>query len=333
MTRRRRTACGLLRLALTVFVGALFSTAMGVGICRAEFPDHPIHIIVPFTPGGAVDLVTRLVTQRIAQARGWSFIIENKGAAAGIVASDSVAKAAGDGYTLLIATPNYTITAALRTRLPYDWEHDLVPIARLADVPELLVSHPSAPFNSFAGFIAYAKQNPGKLNYSSAGNGSLPHMTMELLLRRAGLQVAHVPYRGAAPAMTDLLAGVVQLKLDTYATANDQVAAGNLRALAFASARRSSLMPDVPTIAEQGFPGYEGVLWVGLMGPKGVPTATIDLLAAAVREAVQSEILVSRFQRDGIEPVGSTAAEFGELIGKEVAQWRELAKAVQISID
>jgi tripartite-type tricarboxylate transporter receptor subunit TctC len=301
--------------------------------CLAKFPERPIHVIVPFPPGGAVDLVTRLVTQRITEARGWSFIIENKAAAGGIVATDTVAKAAGDGYTLLIATSNYTIAAALKSRLPYDWERDVVPVSVIADVPELLVSHPTAPFDSFAGFIAYARENPGKLNYSSAGNGTLPHVTMELLLRRAGLQVVHVPYRGAGPAMTDLLAGVVHLKLDTYATSNDHVAAGKLRALAIASARRSSLMPQLPTIAEQGFPGYEGILWIGLMAPAGVAAGTIDLLASATSEAVQSEGLATRLKRDDIEPVGNKAADFGALIANEVAQWRELAKAVRMTVD
>jgi tripartite-type tricarboxylate transporter receptor subunit TctC len=156
---------------------------------------------------------------------------------------------------------------------------------------------------------------------------------MELLLRRAGLQLVHVPYRGAAPAMTDLLAGVVQLKLDTFATSNDHVAAGKLRALAFASARRSSLMPQLPTIAEQGFPGYEGVLWIGVMAPAGVPAGTVDLFAVAISEAVRSEGLAARLKRDGIEPVGNKAAEFGTLIAKEVALWRELAKAVQMTVD
>jgi tripartite-type tricarboxylate transporter receptor subunit TctC len=183
------------------------------GPCFAAFPERPIHVIVPFPPGGAVDLVTRLVTQRITEARGWSFIIESKAAAGGIVATDTVAKAAGDGYTVLIATPNHTIAAALKSRLPYDWDRDVVPVAVIANVPELLVSHPAVPFDSFSGFIAYARENPGKLNYSSAGNGTLPHVTMELLLRRAGVAVVHVPYRGAAPAMTDLLAGVVSIPL------------------------------------------------------------------------------------------------------------------------
>jgi tripartite-type tricarboxylate transporter receptor subunit TctC len=301
--------------------------------CFAEFPERPIHVIVPFPPGGAVDLVTRLVTQRITEARGWSFSIENKAAAGAIVATDAVAKAAGDGYTLLMATPNYTISAALKSRLPYDWERDVVPVSVIAEVPELLVSHPAAPFDSFAGFIAYARENPGKLNYSSAGSGTLPHLTMELLLRRAGVEAVHVPYRGAAPAMTDLLAGVVQLKLDTYATSNDHVAAGKLRALAIASTRRSSLMPQLSTIAEQGFPGYEGIWWIGLMAPVGVPAGTVDLLVAATSEAVRSEGLVERLKRAGIEPVGNKAAEFGVLIANEVAQWRDLAKAVRITVD
>jgi tripartite-type tricarboxylate transporter receptor subunit TctC len=288
---------------------------------------------VPFPPGGVVDLVTRLVTQRITETHGWSFIIENRGAAGGIVATDVVAKAASDGYTLLITAPNHTIAAALKPRLPYDWERDIVPVALIANVPELLVSHPAAPFDDFSGFIAYAKANPGKLNYSSAGNGTLPHVTMELLLQRAGLEVLHVPYRGAAPAMTDLLAGVVQVKLDALATSVDHIAAGKLRALAFASAQRSPVMPQVPTIAEQGFPRYEAMLWIGLMAPVGVPTGTISLVGAAAGEAVQSEPLAARLRRDGVEPVGSTAAAFGALITREVAQWRKLAREVQLKVE
>ncbi len=330
MRARRPRSQGAAHVWVIVFLAGL---VLAPGPCFAEFPERPIHVIVPFPPGGAVDLVTRLVTQRITEARGWSFIIESKAAAGGVVATDTVAKAAGDGYTLLIATPNHTIAAALKSRLPYDWERDVVPVSVIADVPELLVSHAAAPFDSFSGFITYARKNPGKLNYSSAGNGTLPHVTMELLLRRADLQVVHVPYRGAAPAMTDLLAGVVQLKLDTFATSKDHVAAGKLRALAFASLRRSSLMPQLPTIAEQGFPGYEGVLWIGMMAPAGVPAGTIDLFAAAISEAVRSEGLAARLTRDGIEPVGNKAAEFGTLIAKEVALWRELAKAVQMTVD
>src|SRR5215471_7427725 len=220
----------------------------------AEYPDRPIRLILPFPAGGAVDFVARLVTARMADDLGKPFVIENKAGAGGVIATDATAKAAGDGYTLLLTTPNHTISAALQPRLPYDTGKDLVPVAVVAEVPELLVSHPAAPFQSFAGFVEYARSNPGKLNYASAGNGTLPHVTMELLLRRTGIVVAHIPYRGAAPAMTDLLTGQVQLKMDTYATANQLVADGKLRALAFASRERSKLMPAVPTVAEMGFP-------------------------------------------------------------------------------
>ncbi|RAI44248.1 tripartite tricarboxylate transporter substrate binding protein [Rhodoplanes roseus] len=304
------------------------------GPVRAEYPSKPIRVIVPFSAGGAVDIVTRLVTQRITEERGWSFVIENKAAAGGILATDAVAKSAPDGHTLLIATPNHTINAALKPRqLPYDWERDVIPVSVIAEVPELLVAHPAAPFGDFAGFVAYAAKNPGKLSYSSAGNGTLPHLTMELLLRRAGAQVLHVPYRGAAPALTDLVAGVVQLKLDTYATSNAHIAGGSLKALAFASARRSPLMPDLPTIAELGFPGYEGVLWIGLMAPAGTPAEIVDAVAKASIAAVRSEALAGRLARDGIEPVGSTPQDFAARITREVVQWRDLAKASNITID
>jgi tripartite-type tricarboxylate transporter receptor subunit TctC len=327
MVRSLRLAAGLSAAVVAVLVSAVVP-------CRAEFPDKPIRVIVPFSAGGAVDIVTRLVTRRISEDRGWSFVIENKAAAAGIVATDATAKAAPDGYTLLIATPNHTINAALKSKqLPYNWERDVVPVAVIAEVPELLVSHPSAPFTDLAGFLAHARANPGKLVYSSAGNGTLPHVTMELLLRRAGVQVLHVPYRGAAPALTDLIGGVVQLKLDTYATSNAYVATGKLRALAITSATRSALMPDLPTVAELGFPGYEGVLWIGLMAPAGVPPAIVERLTAAVVAAVRADDLVQRFRQDGIEPVGSTAEAFGARIAREVVQWRDLAAAVKITVD
>src|SRR5258707_834414 len=224
----------------------------------ADYPEKPIRLLLPFPPGGAVDLVARLVTAKMADELGRPFVIENKAGAGGVIATDATAKAAPDGYTLLLTTPNHTINAAINPKLPFDTERDLVPVSIVADVPELLVSHPAAPFSSYAGFVDYAKKNPGKLNYASAGNGTLPHVTMELLLRRTGIEVTHIPYRGAAPAMTDLLAGQVQLKMDTYATANQLVADGKLRPLALASRARSTLMPDVPTIAETGLAGYEG---------------------------------------------------------------------------
>jgi tripartite-type tricarboxylate transporter receptor subunit TctC len=315
-----------------VLVGAVLVLFAG-GKSWAQYPERPIRLILPFPAGGAVDHVARLVTARMADDLGRPFVIENKAGAGGVIATDATAKAAPDGYTLLLTTPNHTINAALNPKLSYDTEKDLLPVSIVAEVPELLVSHPAAPFATFAGFVDYAKKNPGKLNYSSAGNGTLPHVTMELLLRRTGIEVAHIPYRGAAPAMTDLLAGQVQLKMDTFATANQHVAQGKLNALAFASRERSALMPNVPTVAEMGLPGYEGILWIGIVAPAATPRPVVEKLAAAAQRAVRIPELAERLKRDGVEPVGGTPEAFAALIAKEIVQWRNLAQSAKITLD
>ena len=303
-----------------------------MGQTRADYPEKPIRLLLPFPAGGAVDIVARVVAAKMADDLGRPFVIENKAGAGGIIATDSVAKSAPDGYTLLLTTPNHTINAALQPSLPYDTEKDLLPVSVVAEVPEVLVSHPGSPFTTFAEFIDHAKKRPGTLNYASAGIGTLPHVTMELLLRRTGIQVAHIPYRGAAPAMTDLLAGQVQLKMDTYTTSNPQVVAGKLRMLGIASRQRSKLMPDTPTIAEMGLPDYEGILWIAILAPAGTPQPIVDKLAAASAKASRAPDIVERLQRDGVEPVGGTPSELGQLIARELPQWRELAKAANIKL-
>jgi tripartite-type tricarboxylate transporter receptor subunit TctC len=200
-------------------------------------------------------------------------------------------------------------------------------------VPELLVSHSGAPFATFQEFVDYARRHPGELNYASAGIGTLPHVSMELLLKRLDLKVTHIPYKGAAPAMADLLGGQVQLKMDTFATSAPHIATGKLRALAIASSARSVLAPDLPTVAELGVPGYEGILWIGVMAPAGTPASVIEKLAAACDRAVRAPELVARFRRDGIDPGGGTPASFGERIGREIAQWRELIQSVKINAE
>jgi tripartite-type tricarboxylate transporter receptor subunit TctC len=319
-----------------IFVrGLLIAAALPVAqfAVAGDYAEKPIRLFLPFPAGGAVDFVARVVTSRMAEQLGRPFVIENRAGAGGVIATDATAKAAPDGYTLLLTSPNHTINAALNSKLPYDSERDLAPISVVAEVPELLVSHPAAPFTSFAGFVDYARKNPGKLNYASAGNGTLPHVTMELLLRRLGISVAHIPYRGAAPAMTDLLAGQVQLKMDTYTTSAPLIADGRLRALAIASRERSALLPDIATVAEMGVAGYEGILWIGLMAPAGTPKAIIDKLAAAARDAVRSPATAARLQHDGVEPAGSTPEAFAALIAKEIVQWRELAQSARITLE
>jgi tripartite-type tricarboxylate transporter receptor subunit TctC len=317
---------------LRMTILALTAASFPLAPAAAQYPDKPMRWILPFPAGGAVDLVARTVAAKMSEDLGKPIIIENKAGAGGIIATDAVAKAPPDGYTLLLTTPNHTINAALQATLPYDTEKDLVPVSVVAEVPEVLVSHPGAPFTNFREFVDHARKNPGKLNYSSAGIGTLPHITFELLLRRTGIEVAHIPYRGAAPAMTDLLAGVVQLKLDTYATSNAHVTAGKLRMLGIASRARSKLMPDTPTIAEMGLPGYEGVLWIALMAPAGTPQAVIDRLAAASAKAARTPDVAEKLQRDGVDPIGGTPQELRTLIARELPQWRELAKAANIKL-
>jgi len=299
----------------------------------AEYPDRPIRLVVPFPPGGVTDVVARLVAEKLTADLGQQVIVDNKAGAGGVIATDVVAKAAPDGYTILFTTPNPTITAAFRTSLPFDTEKDFTPISIAGQVPMLLVSHPSLPVTDYKGFVAYARANSGKINVSHAGNGTLPHMMMELLMVKEHIQVTNVPYRGAAPALADLVAGQVQAKLDNYTTAQSFVAQKKLNALAFTSSKRQKQLPDVPTVAEMGLPGFEGYLWMGIVVPAGTPQPIVDKLAAAARRAATAPETLARFDKDGVEPVGDTPAEFKARISREIGQWRELAKQTKITIE
>ena len=289
-------------------------------------------MIVPFPAGGVTDVVARLTAERLTADLGQQVIVDNKAGAGGVIGTEVVAKAPPDGYTILFTTPNHTINAALRASMPFDTEKDLVPISVVGRVPMLLVSHPSLPFKDFAGFVDYARKNPGKLNVAHAGNGTLPHITMELLQVKEHMKVTNVPYRGAAPALADLVAGMVQAKLDNYTTSAPFIADKRLNALAVTSAKRLKQIPDVPTVMES-VPGFEGYLWMGLVAPTGTPQAVIDKLAAAARRAVARPDVQARFDKDAVEPVGGTPAEFKALITREITQWRELAKQADIKIE
>jgi len=299
----------------------------------AEYPERPIRMVVPFPPGGVTDVVARLIAEKLTADLGQQVIVDNKAGAGGVIATDVVAKAAPDGYTILFTTPNHTINAAFRTSLPFDTEKDFTPISIAGQVPMLLVSHPSLPVTNYKGFVAYARANPGKINVSHAGNGTLPHIMMELLMVKEHIQVTNVPYRGAAPALADLVAGQVQAKLDNYTTAQSFVAQHKLNALAFTSAKRQKQLPDVPTVAEMGLPGFEGYLWMGLVVPAGTPQPIVDKLAAAARRAATAPETLARFDKDGVEPVGDTPAEFKARISREIGQWHELAEQTRITIE
>lgn len=299
----------------------------------AEYPDRPVHLVIPFPPGGTVDVVARVVAAKAGELLKVIMVIDNKPGAGGSIATDAVAKATPDGYTLLFTSPSHTINPALYKKLPFDTEKDLIPVALVAAAPELLVAHPAAPFNTFAEFVAYAKANPNKLNYSHAGNGTLPHVTMEMLLRRAQIQVVPVAYKGAAPAMNDLLAGIVQLKLDTFATSGQMIRAGRLKALAVASKTRLAQLPGVPTVAESGLPGYEGSLWMGVMAPASTPPAILGQLSRAFISVVKAPEVEGRLTRDGIEIIGHDAQAFGAQIRAELRQWSEVVHDAGITAD
>jgi tripartite-type tricarboxylate transporter receptor subunit TctC len=299
----------------------------------AEYPERPIRMVVPFPPGGVTDVVARLLAERLMAEFGQQVLVDNKAGAGSVIGTDIVAKAPADGYTILFTTPGHTINAALRTSLPYDTEKDFAPVSVVGRVPMLLVSHPSLPVTDFKGFIAYAKANPGKINVSHAGNGTLPHVTMELLMLKEHMQVTNVPYRGAAPALADLVAGQVQAKLDNYTTSQAFVAQHKLNALAFTSSKRQKQLPDVPTIAEGRLPGFEANLWMGIVVPAGTPQAIVEKLAAASKRAVDLPETRARFDKDAVEPEGNGPAEFQTLISREIGQWRDLARETKIKVD
>lgn len=303
-----------------------------VPAARAEYPERPIRMIVPFPPGGVTDVVARLIAERLTADLGQQVIVENKAGAGSVIGSEGVAKSAPDGYTILLTTPAHTINAALRSAMPYDTEKDFAPISIVGRVPMLLVAHPSLPVTDFPTFVDYARKNPGKINVSHAGNGTLPHVTMELLMVKERMQVTNVPYRGAAPALADLVAGQVQAKLDTYTTSVQFIADKRLKPLAVTSTKRLKQLPEVATVMES-VPGFEGYLWMGLAAPSGTPAAIIDKLAAAARRAVALPDVQARFDKDSVEPVGGTPAEFKAQVTREIAQWRELARQADIKIE
>ncbi len=314
---------------LIAAVAVLLSLATAA---RAEYPEKPIRMVVPFPAGGVTDVVARLMAERLSNELGQQVIVDNKAGAGGVIGSEIVAKAPADGYTLLFTTPNHTINAAFRRSMPYDTEKDLRPVSIAGQVPMLLVTNPALPVTTFQGFVDYARKNPGKINVSSAGNGTLPHAMMELIMLKTGIQVTNVPYRGAAPALADLVAGQVQAKLDNYTTSAQFIADRKLNALAVTSLKRLKQLREVPTVAET-IPGFEGYLWMGIVAPAGTPEPIIAKLAETAQRIVASPAIQARFDKDGVEPVGNGPDAFRALVTKEIAQWRELAKATNITVD
>jgi tripartite-type tricarboxylate transporter receptor subunit TctC len=313
---------GLLAIALMM----AFAVALGAAKSETNWPTRPVRIIVGFAAGGSTDVTARIVAQALSERLGQSVIVENRPGAGGNIGAEAVAKADPDGYTLLLAT-NGTLAAnpSLFKKLPFNVKKDFAPIALTAFVPNLLVVNPSVPATNLADFIAYAEANPGKLNFGSSGNGTSLHIAGELFNVLAGVNMTHVPYRGGALALTDLLAGQIQLMFEPVVEVIEQVRAGKVRALGVTTVKRSALLPDVPTIAES-LPGYEITGWNGLLAPAATPSDIITRLNRATDEALHSSAVREKLAEQGSEPAGGTPAEFGAFLDSELIKWKKLVE-------
>jgi tripartite-type tricarboxylate transporter receptor subunit TctC len=298
---------------------------------QEAYPSKPVRIIVPFAAGGVADLLPRIVGEKLTQKWGQPVVVENKVGAAGNIGMAEGARAAPDGYTLLLAPAgNLTVNPKLFPNLPFDTYRDLTPVTLLAQSPNVLVVHPSVPAKSFQELIAYAKANPGKLNFASPGEGSGAHLAGELLKIEAGIDATHVPYKGIAPAVNDLLGGQVQMMFAGISTVLQHVKAGTLVALAIASPKRNPQLPDVPTVSESGLPGFDVTSWYGIVVRAGTPPAIVQKVQRDMTEALQSAEVQSRLAALGLEPVGDTPSEFDALIKAETKKWGAIVEKAGI---
>ena len=312
---------------------AALSASFATGAIADDYPSKPIRYIAPFPAGGTVDLLARIVGQKLTQSWGQPFIVENKVGAGGIVGSDLVAKARPDGYTLLVVALPHATNPSLYKSLPYDTLNDFTPISLIGSQPLMLVVNPSMSVKSVPELVALAKASPGKLNYASGGNGGSQHLAMELFKTMAKVDLVHVPYKGNVPALTDVMGGQVPVMFDQTATALPQVKAGKVRALAITSAKRSPAMPDLPTVAEAGLPGYESTAWFGILGPAGMPKDLVAKLGNEIVKILNSPEVSENLTSRGIDVIASTPAEFDAFLKSEVAKWAKVVKESGLRLD
>ena len=302
--------------------------------CAQQYPTKPIRFVVGFSAGGASDITARIVGQKLSERLGQPVVIDNRAGASGTIAGGIVAKAPPDGYTLLAgATSILAINPALYSKLDYDSLKDFAPVSQTVSMPQLLVVHPSVKATNLKELLALAKAKPGELNYSSSGTGSSSHLAMELLKYMTGINVVHVPFKGSGQAMPNLLAGQVQLVFDPMPSSLPHVKSGRLRAIAISTAGRSPAIPDLPTVAEAGVPGYDSNLWYGVLLPARTPPAIVTKLNQAINAILREAEVGERFAALGADPQGGSSAEFRDYIASEVTKWGKVIKAVGLRAD
>jgi tripartite-type tricarboxylate transporter receptor subunit TctC len=324
----------LSRRTLLAMAATMGAAALSAGAQAQAYPSKPIRIIVPFPPGGGTDIIAREVSQKVANATGWTFVIENKPGAGGNLGVDAVAKSAADGYTLVIGqTSNLAINPTLYAKMPYDAQKDLSPIVLVANAPLVMVTGASSPYKTLADAVNAAKAKPGTLNFASPGNGTVAHLTSELFQKSAGVKTQHVPYKGANQALTVVISGNVELYMSSVPTLLGQIKQGKLRALAVTSAKRVDDLPNVPTINESGYKGFDAVTWFGFLAPAGTPKDVIAKLNAEFNKALQQPDLRKKLGDEGADPVGGSAEQFAALIREDGVRWGKVVKDSGTKID
>ena len=313
------------RLCVLCAIAALWLATGSAAL--AQYPERPVRLIVPFAPGGGADLISRLISQRMPDLLGRQVVVENRAGGASNIGSEAVARAAPDGYTLLLGSLSTSVNASLFPKLSFNVLKDFEPVSLLATVPLMVVVHPSSPAQSIADLIATAKARPGALNYASGGLGSANHVAGELFKSMAGVQITHVPYKGGGPALADLLGGHVGLLISTVTSTHDLVKNGRLRALATTGTRRSIVAPELPTVAEAGLPGYAVEAWYGVLAPAGTPRAIVERLSGDLARVLQSAEGREALRAQGAEAVGNTPEEFARYLRAEVDKWAKMVKA------
>jgi tripartite-type tricarboxylate transporter receptor subunit TctC len=306
---------------------------VGQALAQVPYPTKPVRLLVPFPAGGATDIFARALSQKLPDKLGAQVVVENRPGAGGSLGSDLAAKAPADGYTLLLATTStHTIGPAFNPRLPYDAVRDFTPIVHVGNAPSIMLVPNNSPAKTVQEWIAYARANPGRLNYASSGNGTIVQLTAELFKAQAGLFVVHIPYKGTALAIPDLVSGKLDVLFDSLPSGIPHVRDGRLRALGVTTAKRTPLAPDLPAIAEV-LPGYESNTWFGLYGPRGLPADIVAKVNAAVNQTLMDAEVKDKLFRLGIEPVGGTPATFSAMLAQESAKWRQIIVDRKITAD
>ncbi len=321
------------RIRCKIFLAAAALCVAGAAAAQA-WPNRPLKMIVPFPPGGAVDILGRAISQKLSDATGQPVVVDNRAGAGGAVGSEAAAKSPNDGYTLLMgSTSTISINPALVSKPTYDPQHDFTPVSQVAFIPHLLVLSATVPASNLREFIAYARANPGKLNYGSAGNGTPHHIAGEMFKQLAGVDMVHVPYKGTGPALNDMLAGQLSFMSVEVLAALPHVRAGKLRALGIATASRSEVAPEIPTAAEAGLPGFEVTAWYGVFAPAASPPAAVQRVAAEIAKAVREADFRERLANLGATPVGSSPEEFAKFLRVENVRWANAVRASGAKLD